>query len=37
MDWRGFYDHLYLWEPWFLVWGLLLGMATLNHARHHQD
>jgi amino acid transporter len=20
--------HLFLWDPWFLIWGLLLGMAT---------
>jgi hypothetical protein len=24
---------LFLWEPWFLVWGLLLGRATWLHTR----
>lgn len=33
MDWRGFHGHLYLWDPWFVVWGLLLGLATLTFAR----
>jgi hypothetical protein len=32
--------HAYLWDPWFLVWGLLAGAALLrsglgcNRARH---
>ena len=26
---------LLLWEPWFLVWGLLLGGATLRFQRLH--
>lgn len=30
MDWRGFYGHLYLWDPWFVIWGILLGMAALT-------
>ncbi len=34
MDWRGFYGHLYLWAPWFVVWGVLLGATTLSFARH---
>ncbi len=25
---------LFLWEPWFLVWGLLLGLAAWTYARH---
>jgi hypothetical protein len=28
MDWRGFHGHLYLWDPWFLLWGVLLALAT---------
>jgi hypothetical protein len=28
MDWRGFYGHLCVWDPWFLAWGLLLALAT---------
>jgi hypothetical protein len=28
MDWRGFYGHLCLWDPWFLAWGVLLALAT---------
>lgn len=32
---------LFLWEPWFLVWGLLLGAAVRNHqirrSRHHRS
>lgn len=33
MDWRGFYGHLYLWEPWFVIWGLLLGLTTFFYTR----
>jgi hypothetical protein len=33
MDWRGFYGHLYLWNPWFVVWGVLLGIATFSYTR----
>lgn len=33
MDWRGFYGHLYLWDPWFVVCGLLLGIATFSYTR----
>lgn len=25
--------HLFLWDPWFLVWGLLLGVATWHGTR----
>lgn len=25
--------HVLLWDPWFLVWGLLLGVAAWHHAR----
>lgn len=28
-----FRGHLYLWDPWFLVWGILLGMAMVRFAR----
>lgn len=28
-----FYWHLFVWDPWFLLWGLLLGAATLRFAR----
>ncbi|MFI6349474.1 DUF3995 domain-containing protein [Streptomyces sp. NPDC050560] len=30
MDRRAFDWHLFLWDPWFLVWGLLLGAAVLR-------
>lgn len=33
MDWRGFHGHLYLWDPWFVVWGLLLGATVLGRTR----
>lgn len=33
MDRRGFYGHLFIWDPWFLVWGVLLGWATFGYAR----
>jgi hypothetical protein len=29
-DWKAFRWHLYLWDPWFLIWGLLLGYALLT-------
>jgi hypothetical protein len=33
VDWRAFHWHLYLWDPWFLLWGLLLGAATVSFTR----
>ncbi|MCE6995123.1 DUF3995 domain-containing protein [Saccharothrix sp. S26] len=32
-----FYWHLFVWDPWFLLWGVLLGVATLRFARRRQD
>nr|MDT0666712.1 hypothetical protein [Micromonospora sp. DSM 115978] len=32
-DWKALRWHLYVWDPWFLVWGLLLGAATWGFAR----
>lgn len=34
MDWRGFYGHLYLWDPWFVVWGILMGITALHYGRN---
>lgn len=33
MDWRGFYGHLYLWDPWFVIWGVLLAITALHYTR----
>jgi len=33
MDWRGFYGHLYLWNPWFVIWGVLLGITAYFYTR----
>src|SRR5260370_523368 len=32
-DWTALRWHLALWDPWFLVWGLLLAAATWGHRR----
>jgi Protein of unknown function (DUF3995) len=32
-DWWAFYWHLFLWSPWFLVWGILLGLAVWHYQR----
>lgn len=32
-DEKAFYGHLLVWDPWFLVWGLLLGAATWAATR----
>jgi hypothetical protein len=29
-DWRALDWHAYLWDPWFLVWGLLIAGALLG-------
>jgi Protein of unknown function (DUF3995) len=29
-DWKAFRWHLYLWDPWFLIWGVLLGVAAIR-------
>lgn len=33
IDWKAFHWHLYFWDPWFLLWGLLLGAATWRFTR----
>lgn len=33
MDWRGFYGHLYLWDPWFIVWGVLMAITAFYYTR----
>jgi hypothetical protein len=33
IDWRGFYGHLYVWAPWFIVWGLLMGVTAFYYTR----
>lgn len=30
-DWSSFNWHLFLWSPWFLLWGVLLGLAVLHY------
>lgn len=34
-DWWAFKWHLFLWSPWFLVWGVLLGLAVLRYQHAH--
>lgn len=33
MDWRGFYGHLLLWDPWFTIWGVLMGITAFYYTR----
>lgn len=33
VDWTALRWHLVLWDPWFLVWGLLLALATWRYTR----
>ncbi|SFD62835.1 Protein of unknown function [Streptomyces aidingensis] len=37
VDWQALRWHLYLWDPWFLAWGLLLGAAVWGSARERGD
>ena len=32
-DWRALRWHLFLWDPWFLVWGVLLSVAAWHYTR----
>ncbi len=34
IDWLALRWHLGLWDPWFLVWGMLLTAATWGYRRH---
>lgn len=34
IDWTALRGHLYLWDMWFLVWGVLLGSAMVGFSRH---
>lgn len=33
LDWRGFRGHLYLWDPWFVVWGVLAAFTAYHYTR----
>ncbi len=33
IDWRGLRWHLGLWDLWFLIWGVLLGIAVWSFHR----
>ncbi len=33
VDWTALRWHLALWDSWFLVWGILLGLAARHYAR----
>ena len=33
VDWGALRWHLFLWDLWFLVWGLLLGVAAWQYMR----
>lgn len=33
VDWPALRWHMLLWDPWFLIWGLLLGAAALEYGR----
>lgn len=33
IDWTALRGHLYIWDMWFLVWGILLGWAMLRFSR----
>lgn len=32
-NWTALQWHLFLWDPWFLLWGLSLGLATFQYQR----
>jgi hypothetical protein len=33
VDWTALKWHLFLWDPWFFVWGVLLGVAARHYTR----
>lgn len=33
VDWTALHGHLYLWDPWFLLWGLLLLLVAIDATR----
>jgi hypothetical protein len=37
VDWTALRWHLGLWDPWFLVWGLLLAAATRGYRRQPRE
>jgi hypothetical protein len=32
-DWTALRWHAFFWDPWFLLWGILLGAAALRYGR----
>ncbi len=37
VDWRGLRWHLGVWDLWFLIWGVLLGIAVWRFYRSHRS
>ena len=37
MDWTALWWHLFVWDPSFFVWGVLLGVAALDATRRPRD
>jgi Protein of unknown function (DUF3995) len=35
-DHRALAGHAYLWDPWFLIWGLLVTIALLRRYHSHR-
>ncbi len=33
VNWLALRWHLFLWDPWFLLWGVLLGVAAWHYTR----
>jgi len=33
VDWHAFAWHLYLWSPWFVLWGVLMGLTAWCYHR----
>jgi hypothetical protein len=32
-DWTALRWHAFFWDPWFLLWGILLAAAALRYGR----
>jgi len=37
IDWKALHWHLFLWDPWFLLWGILLGITTWYFIRRTKN
>lgn len=37
VDWTALRGHLFLWDPWFFLWGVMLGVAAWHYTHYTRN